>query len=600
MALKRSDVLITRPCSMDVYRRYRATGLGWGFLPEPDRRGLPPDEEMMRDVDEAHRCGVKFQGRVELDADWMGMIDFDSNFMESTVRDLDNKPAVTWWVHTYKGHPSYHFCTNAPAYRRYLMYQLRRVMQAGTDWLMIDSAIPTIGALNARYGGCFCQHCLAGFRQYLKANLKMVDREHWQISDLDTFNYRDFLLANDYTDERFRAEILAFPPVIPLAREFFDYQWQEVNSFFRAFKRYAQEFGEDVPMSSNSPFYWAEFIYAVDAHDFYTNEMEYHPPEEEILPTEPIYTFKLADALGRLLAITGVPRAFEPCRLNDRPGHIRFWIAQAYAHGHVFMVPDKMWTHRFAGEPDRWYHSKPGDYEALYHFVRDYPQLFDEYESVAPIALIFSNNAVRQYLGDRLSSGHLGGQNRSAPKTDLVTACIALSRANQPFRIIVAGDEWVADHLLNADLATYRAVIRFEPSYLSEEQEAKLSAIGDRSLTWSGIDTLLDKVGGDIGISGADNISVLPRYRPDEADSPLICHLLNSNYDLQTDQFITQRDIQLTISNDMMGRRFAKPVLYAPGQDPQLLQYRSDGAETVIFIPQMDMWAIIQLESSDS
>jgi len=115
MALKRSDVLITRPCGMDVYRRYRATGLGWGFLPEPDRRGLPPDEEMMRDVDEAHRCGVKFQGRVELDADWMGMIDFDSNFMESTVRDLNNRPAVTWWVHTYKGHPSYHFCTNAPA-----------------------------------------------------------------------------------------------------------------------------------------------------------------------------------------------------------------------------------------------------------------------------------------------------------------------------------------------------------------------------------------------------------------------------------------------------------------------------------------------------
>ncbi|MCY3978195.1 MAG: hypothetical protein OXG23_08850, partial [Chloroflexi bacterium] len=125
MALKRSDVVITRPCGMDVYRRYRATALGWGFLPEPDRRGLPPDEEMMRDVDEAHRCGVKFQGRVELDADWMGVIDFDSNFMESTVRDLNDKPAITWWAHRYKGHPPYFFCTNSPAYRHYLMYQLR-------------------------------------------------------------------------------------------------------------------------------------------------------------------------------------------------------------------------------------------------------------------------------------------------------------------------------------------------------------------------------------------------------------------------------------------------------------------------------------------
>ena len=467
MALKRSDVLITRPCGMEVYRRYRATGLGWGFLPEPDRRGLPPDEEMMRDVDEAHRCGVKFQGRVELDADWMGMIDFDSNFMESTVRDLNNRPAVTWWVHTYKGHPSYHFCTNAPGYRHYLMYQLRRVMEAGTDWLMIDSAIPTIAALNARYGGCFCEHCMAGFREYLKANLSDAERQNWKIEGLETFCYRDLLLKHGISDERYRAEILAFPSVIPLAKEFFDYQWREVNALFREFKRYAQEFGADVPMSSNSPFYWAEFMYGVDAHDFYTNEMQYLPPEQEILPVDPVYTFKLADALDRLLAITGVPRAFEPCRIKDRPGHIRLWIAQAYAHGHVFMAPDKMWTQRIAGQPDRWYHSKPGDYELLYHFLRDYPELFDDYESLASVALIFSNNAVRQHLGERLSSGHLGGQNRSAPGTDLAAACFALSRENLPFRLIVAGDDWVVDRLLDADLSPYQLILRFEPSHLN-------------------------------------------------------------------------------------------------------------------------------------
>ena len=283
MALKRSDVLITRPCGMEVYRRYRATGLGWGFLPEPDRRGLPPDEEMMRDVDEAHRCGVKFQGRVELDADWMGMIDYDSNFMESTVRDLNDKPAVTWWTHTYKGHPSYHFCTNSPGYRHYLVYQLRRVMEAGADWLMIDSAIPTIGALNARYGGCFCRYCMAGFRDYLKQNLDLAASKDPITDDLASFNYRDYLLAHGYSDKRYRAEILAFPPTVPLAREYFNYQWREVNALFRCFKRYAQYFGADVPMSSNSPYYWAEFMYAVDAHDFYTNEMEYQPPENEVL-----------------------------------------------------------------------------------------------------------------------------------------------------------------------------------------------------------------------------------------------------------------------------------------------------------------------------
>ena len=596
MTLKRSDVLITRPCSMDVYRRYRATGLGWGFLPEPDRRGLPPDEEMMRDVDEAHRCGVKFQGRVELDADWMGMIDFDSNFMESTVRDLNDRPAITWWAHRYKGHPPYFFCTNAPGYRHYLMYQVRRVMEAGTNWLMIDSAIPTIASLNARYGGCFCEHCLAGFREYLKPRLSAADREIWEIADLESFDYRDFLLAHGCTDERYRSEILAFPAVIPLASEYFDFQWQEVNALFRAFKRYAQEFNADVPMSSNSPFYWAEFMYAVDAHDFYTNEMQYLPPEEEILPTDPIYTFKLADGLGRLLAITGVPRAFEPCRLNDRPGHIRLWIAQAYAHGHVFMAPDKMWTLRYAGEPDRWYHSKIGDYEPLYHFIRDYPELFDGYESVATVALIFSNDAVRQYLGDRLSSGHLGGQNRSAPRTDLAEACFALSRANVPFHLIVAGDDWVEDRLLKTDLAPYRAVVRFEPSFLTAEQESKLLSAGDRLITWSGANDLLARVGGAVRVAGAENISVQLRQMPDQPDAPVICHLLNSNYDLTTDTYESLRDVELTIAGDLMDREFTRATLYAPGEAPREIECRAIGIDTKVSLPNLDMWAIIKLQ----
>lgn len=596
MALKRSDVLITRPCSMDVYRRYRATGLGWGFLPEPDRRGLPPAEEMMRDVDEAHRCGVKFQGRVELDADWMGMIDFDSNFMESTVRDLNDKPAITWWTHTYKGHPSYHFCTNAPGYRRYLFYQLRRVMDAGTDWLMIDSAIPTIGALNARYGGCFCQHCLSGFREFLKENIHAADLAATRINDIDNFDYRAFLLANGMTDQRYRAEILAFPPVIPLAKEYFDYQWREVNALFRAFKRCAQAYGDDVPMSSNSPFYWAEFIYAVDAHDFYTNEMDYKTPEEEILPTEPVYTFKLADALDRLIAITGVPRAFEPCRRNDRPGHIRLWIAQAYAHGHVFMAPDKMWTMRCAGEPDRWYHSKLGDYEDLYHFVRDYPELFDDYDSVGSVALVFSNNAVRQYLGDRLSSGHLGGQNRSAPKTNLFEACIALSAANVPYHIVVAGDDWIDDRLLDADLSAYRAVVRFEPSHLGADQESKLASAGDRLVSWTGAQEVLAKCEHDIQVSGAANLSLLPRWQPENPDSPLICHLLNGNYDPQADSYKEQTEFTLSIADALTGRSYSRAMLYAPGRDPVTLDCRVGGGASKIRVDRLDMWGVLTLE----
>ena len=318
--------------------------------------------------------------------------------------------------------------------------------------------------------------------------------------------------------------------------------------------------------------------------------MQYLPPEEEILPTDPVYTFKLADALDRLLAITGVPRAFEPCRLNDRPGPIRLWIAQAYAHGHVFMAPDKMWTLRDAGKPDRWYHSKIGDYEPLYHFIRDYPELFDGYESVATVALIFSNDAVRQYLGDRLSSGHLGGQNRSAPRTDLAEACFALSRANVPFHLIVAGDDWVEDRLMNADLALTALSCALNRLTCRRNRKASWHRRATGSLRGRARAICSIASGRAMSVSGADNISVQLRHLPNQPKAPVICHLLNSNYDLISDAFLSLRDVELTIAGDLLDREFTRATLYAPGESPREVNCSTAGSDTTVSLPTMDMW----------
>jgi hypothetical protein len=597
MSLKRSDVVITRPGTMEEYQRYRATALGWGFLPEPDRRGLPPHEEMLSDVEEAHRCDVKFQGRVELDADWMGMIDYDANFMESVVRDFEGNPVVTWWVHTYKGHPAYYYCTNAPRYRDYLMYQVRRVIATNVDWLMIDCAIPTIGAINAHYGGCFCEHCMIGFRDYLAETLTTEQLQAEGIDDINTFDYRDFLSSKGYDSQRYRADILAFPPVIPLAKEYFDYQRREITWLFNEFKRYAGErAGRYVPMSSNSPHYDPMLNYAVEAHDFYTNEMTYHPPETEVWPHQPVYLFKLADAIQRLVAITGIPSAFEPYRLNDRPGHIQLWIAQAYAFGHVFMVPVKMWTIRTKNEPDRWYYSKPGDYEGIYHFIRDYPALFDEYESVVSVALVYSNQDARRALSDLRDKGNRGGLGRNAPDTQLLEASSGLALANVPHCFILAGDEWMKDQLLSENLSRYDAVVRFEPSYLSAEQEDALKQVGDRLVTWSGIDMLLSHLTPKISIEDAENVVAAPRFIPDDDQAPAICHLLNQNYQMDSDTYCVQHNFKVSLAKSLFGRTFSTATWYALGKEPLPLDCQVRGDATQVTVPALELWGILKLE----
>ena len=244
-----------------------------------------------------------------------------------------------------------------------------------------------------------------------------------------------------------------------------------------------------------------------------------------------------------------------------------------------------MWTLRFAGEPDRWYHSKPGDYEAIYHFIRDYPGLFNGYKSFATIALIFSNKAVRQYLGDRLSAGHLGGQNRSAPRTDLAEACFALSRANLPFCIIVAGDDWVEDRLLEANLSPYRAVLRFEPSFLSAEQEAKLRTAGRAPYQLVGRRRPAGQARARYSRRGAENINVQLRHKPGRADAPVIVHLLNSNYEHETDRFKPVRDIEVAITKAALDRSFSRATMYAPGIEPYPIDCRVNESRTVVTVP---------------
>lgn len=596
MTLKRSDVVITRPCGMEDYRRYRATALAWGFLPQPDRRGLPPDGEMMRDVDEAHRCGAKFQGRVELDADWIGMIDYDPDYMDSVVRDIEGRPQHTWWTHRYRGNPSWHFCTNTPGYRRYLFHQLERVMKAGADWLMIDSAIPTIGALTARYGGCFCEHCMAGFRDWLAQHVSPEQLAAEGVDDVGRFDWGVWLRARGVDDHRYREEIQAWPPTIPLADHYFDYQWREVDALFHEFKRRAQEYGNGhVPMSSNSPWYWPQFLYAVAAHDFYTNELEYHPPEREVFPTSPVYALKLAEALGRIVGLTGVPRAFEPYRIQPRPGHIRLWMAQAAAFGHVFMVPAKMWTLRVPGEADRWYYSDPGDYEELCHFIRDHAALLDDYESLTTVALVFSNNAVRQFVGET-RAGRLGGQERSAPDTPLHQALLALTLANIPARLLIAGDDKLPDQLATTDLDAFQALVRFEPSQLTDAQEVLLQQGGDRLHTFTSTEALLDALESPLTIEGAEGIVAVPRYRPHGPGAPAVIHLLNTRYDAVGDAYHLQCDFTLGIRHSLYGRGFGSARLHAPGHAPQTLTCVSDDDGTRLRIPQLDTWALLELE----
>lgn len=131
---------------------------------------------------------------------------------------------------------------------------------------------------------------------------------------------------------------------------------------------------------------------------------------------------------------------------------------------------------------------------------------------------------------------------------------------------------------------------------MNSEQEAYLARAANQLLTWSTAEALIATVGHDIKLAGADNLTVLPRILPGNRASPLICHLLNSNYDAQSDSYHKQRNMELTIGADMLGRVYQSATLFAPGQAPVVIERRASDRASAITIPDMDMWTILKLE----
>ena len=95
----------------------------------------------------------------------------------------------------------------------------------------------------------------------------------------------------------------------------------------------------------------------------------------------------------------------------------------------------------------------------------------------------------------------------------------------------MAGDGVLPDQLATADLDAFQAVLRFEPSPLTEEQEALLQRAGDRLHTFRSTESLLATLERPLTLEGAAGIVVVPRHQPRDPRAPAIVHLLNTNYD---------------------------------------------------------------------
>jgi len=212
----------------------------------------------------------------------MREIGADDDVYEASAIDLDGNHMQ------YEFPPAFIGCTNQPGWQQYLESRLMDAIDLGYDGIIIDDFEGSSRWLTNTYvgyagqhgsgGGCFCDCCEAGFRDYLKTKYTSGELSSLGIEDIDTFDYSDFLISRGWTQEKLGAEAAKFyyweydmpESSVPLYRDYYDFQIQEVVSFTQrlkdsinayALEKYGKEISWGVNMGEQP--YFTHYFYNV-------------------------------------------------------------------------------------------------------------------------------------------------------------------------------------------------------------------------------------------------------------------------------------------------------------------------------------------------
>lgn len=549
----------------EQYETYRATVAGWGG--RPPSRGDAAVESFRERVEAARSRGAKYCGSVDFLVDFGGFIDFRPDaFMEAVTRDLDGEPLrVPWlWDLEHKGHPAYWFCTNNPDYRAYLLDQAERAALAPIDGLHIDDYSGS-SASSAYNGGCFCEHCMEGFREWLAENVPQNKLKDSGVEDVSVFDYQAFLREKGFTAETYKSRHWEVP-MIDWFQRFQNGRMKE--RILSVYERAESLRGKPLLRSINSNASSPRTLVPAPLIDYFCGEVHHHA-EGGAGPLEPVFVFKVTEALGRRQTATASGQDWAWIKANEKPGLVQTWIAQAYAFGGVFMVPHNQWCYT-QELGTHWWHGKPEDFAPIYRFIRERADWFEGYETHANAALLYSENDY--------------GAIRDAARE--------LASANVPFRVIVTHHYQLETEAAAQGLAECETV--FAGPNDIEALRRDLGHIAKTEIKpWTSLEDAPNSLTAQVQTEPAGGVRVSLRKNP--AGGSAVVHVLNQAYDTETDA-VTPMDITVTLKRSLLPAD-GEPTGRAAGpwRKTEAIPVET-GPDSIRFtVPNAGLWTVVRL-----
>ena len=589
--LKASDVVALYPMEAEWHKAYDLTVVGWGYDPAWSSRSR--DLDQLKDLISSSRdLGTRtFSANVELSSATAWVLAGDPDLKEAVLRDVNGEPILVPWFaqYTYEGIEMYWGCINNPTYRENIRERVRTGFETGADALHFDMPC---GSARFSLGGCLCDFCVAGFCEYLKGIYDDEELRSKGVENVENFNYRDEVRSVAASRDIF---IQAYDEggVIPLIEEYETYQRMEAAHLIKEMRDLAIKLGgPNTPTSANAWGFTPQLLACSQYADFFVAEV-YHgevPPRER--PSVP-FAYKLADGLRKPLAASGDGADWRYIQTNNATGLASMWIALSYAMGHNFMVPFRQWVFvEGIQQKGQNYTGPVEEFAPLYQFVRQNAQLFDDYETVEQVGLIFNNRA---FAASCCFRDHL----RYDAHHEIHDVSLSLLDANIPFGIAIAGDDWLSNRLSEEDLSRFELVLVPEPELPEGEQKHTVDdwLQSGCAVPWTSVEDVTGHMEPLVSLESKSSVWVLPRRLPDQPEAPLVVHLINWDYDPSTDQPTMQPEVTIHLSNGLLEKREVSEVtLFAPQHEPIMLDFDNRPDGIYLTIPELELWGIVKLE----
>jgi hypothetical protein len=347
-------------------------------------------------------------------------------------------------------------CINNPVWREYLLQATKTsiTLGEGTDGFVIDNWHGTYESLKVNYpnDGCYCQYCMQGFREYLRAKYNTEELRDLGIEDIDSFHYGDFIRANYltlYKESRWE---------VPLYWDFDDYMMETITDFYRQFiaeiKAHAITQEKEVDFTANTNQLGSIRLPIADDVDFLLPEYVYgYPPDSRSIPT-----YKLGRSLGTPVCTFPQSNFSQTSDIMTRSDATTLWkiyTAEAYSARGFAFVPygyDIFWI-----DPPRKFVGNIDDLAPYYEFIFKNKRYYEGRISTARMAVLYSYPSGR-WMYEWFENDFYG-------------ICNLLLDTHFQYDVLFSGDDdWMEDKLTLSALQRYEVVVLPDTKHLSDKQ----------------------------------------------------------------------------------------------------------------------------------